>query len=198
MTPGPMRVAAVVAVLCGVGLFGVGLFGAGPGRAQTAETLPEGYPPLMGEVVATLGDAPVTWQTYDFSLGAFDASAWVGDTDDTVTLHIMAYPAGQPDAREGRLRIEAAFGLFPSPGATPDRAVIEVLQAGDIDGRKLTSGGTATLTLEAFSRTSYAYGRAKGTFEATLCLKRSKDAPLGRRCKPIKGRFDTAIQFDNM
>lgn len=165
----------------------------------SAQELPEGYPPVMGEVTATVGDAALVWQTYDFSVGAFDASAWVSDEDDKITLRIMAYPAGQPDKMEDRLRIVAEFPLFPSPGSTPDTVLVEVLGEQDIDGRKMTSGSTPVmLTLDQFLRDSYAYGHTKGSFEATICLKRTPAARVSAKCKPIKGRFDTAIQFDNM
>jgi len=173
----------------------------GPAWAQTVQEpeLPEGYPPVMGEVSATIGDTAMRWQTYDFSVGAFDASAWVSDTDDKITLRIMAYPAGQPDRMEDRLRIVAEFPLFPSPGSTPKTALIEVLGEKDIDGKKMTSQTKAvTFTLDTFTRESYAYGRTTGSFEAVICLKRSEKAKVSSRCKPIKGRFDTSIQFDNM
>jgi len=161
--------------------------------------VPDDYPPVMGAVTATVGGRALTWQTYDFSIGAFDASAWVGDTDDNVTLHIMAYPEGQPEKMEDRLHIVAEFGLFPSPGGPADTVLIEVLGEKDIDGRKLTSGTTPVVfTLEEFTRSSYAYGHARGRFEATLCLKRSKTAQVSRKCQQIRGRFDTDIQFDNM
>lgn len=172
---------------------------AGPVAAQTADGVPEGYPPTMGDVTATLGGRDLTWQTYDFSIGAFDASAWVSDEDDKITLRIMAYPEGQPEKMEDRLRIVAEFPLFPSPGSQADTAVVEVLGEKEIDGRKLTSGsGTVALTLDEFSRNSYAYGHTSGSFEATLCLKRTKTAPVSRKCQKMTGRFDTDIQFDNM
>ncbi|MGL6210567.1 MAG: hypothetical protein ACRC14_12140 [Paracoccaceae bacterium] len=170
---------------------------AGPAFAEGE--LPEGYPPVMGDVTATVGGTAASWQTYDFSVGAFDASAWVSDTDDKITLRIMAYPAGQPDKMEDRLRIVAEFPLFPSPGSTPDTVLVEVLAGEDIDGKKLTSGATpVAFTLDTFTRESYAYGRTTGSFEAVICLKRSEKAKISAKCKPIKGRFDTSIQFDNM
>ncbi len=171
----------------------------GPVAAQTADGVPEGYPPVMGDVTATLGDRALTWQTYDFSIGAFDASAWVSDEDDNITLRIMAYPEGQPEKMEDRLRIVAEFPLFPSPGAHSDTVLIEILGEEQIDGRKLTSGTKpVTFTLDEFTRHSYAYGHTSGSFEATLCLKRTKAAPVSRKCQKITGRFDTDIQFDNM
>lgn len=179
---------------------------AGPASAQEAVVpqmpeLPEGYPPVMGEISATVGDKAAAWQTYDFSIGAFDASAWVSDDDDTgrVTLRIMAFAPGKPDQMEDRLHIVAEFGAFPSPGSPPKSVLIEVLAGEDNDGRKLTSGSTqALLVLDKFSRDGYAYGRTTGSFEATICLKRSATSPISAKCKPIRGRFDTAIQFDNM
>jgi len=179
----------------------IALLLAGPVVAQTAvePQVPEGYPPVMGEVTATVGGRDVVWQTYDFSVGAFDASAWVNDLDDQITLRIMAYPEGQPDKMEDRLLIEVVFPLFPSPGSTPKSVLVEVLGVKDSDGRKLTSGTSPVVfTLDEFSRNSYAYGRTKGSFEATICLKRTATAKLSKKCQPIKGRFDTEIQFDNM
>lgn len=65
---------------------------AGPTAAETAfqPELPEGYPPVMGDVHANVGGRDVAWQTFDFSIGAFDASAWMSDDDDKFTLRIMA------------------------------------------------------------------------------------------------------------
>ena len=40
-------------------------------------TLPEGYPPQIGAVSASLGGAAQAWDTYDYSIGAFDASVQV-------------------------------------------------------------------------------------------------------------------------
>ncbi len=181
-----IRAALALMVLCG------------PVMAQN-EGLPDGYPPVMGNIDATLDGRKIAWQTYDFSVGAFDASAWVGDDDDTVTLRIMAYAPGKPDQMTDRLRIVVAFGLFPTPGDTPLPALIEVLAEDDIDGRKLTSGTTSgVVILDRFSRDGYAYGRTSGRFEATLCFKRGPKSKVTSQCKPIKGRFDTAIQFDNM
>ncbi len=170
----------------------------GPVMAQT-EALPDGYPPVMGNMSATLDGRRMAWQTYDFSVGAFDASAWVGDDDDNVTLRIMAFAPGKPDQNADRLRIVVEFGLSPTPDDTPRPALIEVLAEDDIDGRKLTSGKTpGVVVLDTFSRDGYVYGRTSGSFEALICFKRGPKSKVTSQCKPIKGRFDTAIQFDNM
>jgi hypothetical protein len=172
---------------------------AGPALAQ--EDLPEGYPPVMGDVTATVDGQPMAWQTYDFSIGAFDASAWITDDDTTgvVTLRMMAFAPGDPDRLQDRLRIQAEYPALPVPGVAPSSVLVEVLGEDGIDGRKMTSEGRpATLALEGFSRDSYAYGRIEATFDAEICLKVSDRSPVTRPCKRLTGSLDSALQFDNM
>jgi hypothetical protein len=172
---------------------------AGPAAAQ--QELPEGYPPVMGHVFATVDGKEVAWQTYDFSIGAFDASAWITDDDETgvVTLRIMAYAPGEPDKMQDRLWIQAEYPALPKPGDMPQSLLIEVLGEEDIDGRKLTSGSTpAALELDRFSRDDYAYGRVAGRFAARICLKPGETEAVTAECRELKGLFDTSLQFDSM
>ena len=50
-----------------------------------------GHPPKMGDVTGQLGGQAVAWETYDFSVGAFDGSAWVEHFDGPYKLHLAGY-----------------------------------------------------------------------------------------------------------
>ncbi len=159
--------------------------------------MPEGYPPKMGDVWGALGDKGVAWETFDFSIGAFDASAWVGAGYDEplMTLHIMAYPPGEPDTMAGRVYAEAEFGeaLHVGEGS---KVAVSIMKADDIDAARLSSEGqTAFLLIESIGperEESYSR-RVSGTIEARLC-------PIdwdGQECQDLSLAFDSDVQMES-
>ena len=170
---------------------------AGPVAAQE---LLEAYPPLMGEVSALLDMQELRWQTYDFSIGAFDASAWATDDAGPVTLRIMGYQPGKPDRMEQRIWIKASFAGMPAPKSKAVEALVEVIAGADTEGARLTSmGQNAVVTIMAVKRAGdETYGQMAGKFSARLCWKPDAEQPVTDRCQTISGDFDTSVQFENM
>ena len=159
--------------------------------------LPEGYPPTMGEVSGTLGSEAVKWETFDFSIGAFDASAWVGAgyEDPLMTLHLMAYPPGEPDTMAGRLHAEAEFGDALHLGEGVNVAV-SIMQGDDIDGARLSSEGqSAVLIVDSIgpAREDSYNRRVTGTITAHLCPVDWK----GQACQDLELSFDTDMQLES-
>ncbi|QQA41221.1 hypothetical protein [Pelagovum pacificum] len=149
-------------------------------------------PPVMGFVAAELAGSAQRWTTYDFSIGAFSASAWMHEVPAGVELRIMAYQPGQWDVMERRINLT---GTLPSlaPGQASD-AVFALLMEEAIDGPRLE--GPAVLRLTRIEREGdEVYGKAAGDFSAEICPSGGmEDGP----CLPISGRFETEVQFDNM
>ena len=170
---------------------------AGVGAAQD---LPEGYPPVMGAVSATLGDKALSWQTYDFSVGAFDASAWMHEEGSGYELRIMAYLPDQPRRKKDRIFIVAQFAALPEAGAAAQSVTVNIMAGDKLDGPRLTSEGQpATLEITGFTRKGdESYGEGSGTFRTVLCKTRGGTARIGKKCKPFEGTFDTELQFENM
>jgi hypothetical protein len=158
--------------------------------------LPEGYPPKMGDVWGALAGKSVAWETFDFSIGAFDASAWVGAGYDEplMTLRIMAYPPGEPDTMAGRVFAIAEFGDVLHPGEGT-KVEVSIMQGDDIEGARLSSAGqTAVLVVESIgpARENSYNRRLIGTIEARLC-------PVdweGQECQDLNLRFDTDVQME--
>lgn len=173
-----------------------------PGFAQVAleefETPPPGYPPKMGEISGTLGDKPVAWETFDFSIGAFDASAWA-DADWTtkaVTAHLMGYAPGKPDEMAFRILIKGGFGAALRTGAADAPVTVAILGGKDIDGPRLTSDGQqAELVIDSIGpKVADSYSRrVMGHVTARLCPK----GWLFRKCQDLSVRFDTEMQVSN-
>lgn len=172
-----------------------------PVLAQEAITitpdLPEGYPPKMGEVSGEMGGKPVAWETFDFSIGAFDASAWASKDFETkrIFAHLNGYVPGEPDNLAGRIMAQARFGkvLRTGKGKQP---LVEVLQGEDREGPRLSSKGqSAQFVIESIGpkgENSYSR-RVTGHIEARLC-------PIDwaeMTCQPITLRFDTDMQMDS-
>jgi hypothetical protein len=161
----------------------------------TAETAPvvvepdggPGYPPKMGDVSGTLGDRPVAWETFDFSIGAFDASAWVGHFDGPHKLHIGGYTPGDPKSQVDRLTVSGNFPGLPAPGSLRD---VEVT----IGEGVWSVGQSAAMTVERIEvPEGSGYGSASGTITATFCP--SNPAILAP-CRLFQARFSTKVQFN--
>jgi hypothetical protein len=166
-----------------------------PAGAQDLD-LPEGWPPKMGDVLGTLGDTAVHWETFDFSIGAFDASAWVGSGYETplMTFHLMAYPPGEPDRLPGRIHATAEYGeaLHSGDGA---KVHVAILRDEDIDGPRLSSEGqSARLVIDRIgpAREDSYNRRITGRIEAQLC---PVDWP-GEECRDLMLTFDTDVQLE--
>jgi hypothetical protein len=168
-----------------------------PVAAQhVAPDLPPDYPPKMGDIAGTLGKQAVAWETYDFSVGAFDASAWIGRFDGVYRVSLLGYPPGEPEARAGRLLIRATYADLPVAGAVPTSVQIEISDTENLDeGPRLSSKARgAEVTLTAISREDYAYGMIAGKAVARLC-------PVGGKeggCKVIAVTFDSRLQYDSI
>ena len=162
---------------------------------MTAEDLPPGYPPKLGEAHGKLGKKSVAWEFFDFSIGAFDASAWVDSDWETkqVTLHLGGHTPGKPDDKKQRLRASGAFGAKLHVGAASD-PLIEVLRSDDLDGPRLSSKGQrAELVIESIGpaeENSY-LRHVTGHLSARLC---PKEWPF-KACQDIALDFDTDVQI---
>lgn len=166
-----------------------------PVALEAQEDLPADYPPKMGEITGTLGGKPVIWETFDFSVGAFDASAWA-DADWTtkeVSARLMGYKPGLPDDLRGRIYIQGDFGPALRTGAAAN-PVVEYLRGRDPDGPRLSSEGqTAEFVIDSIGpqvENSYSR-RVTGHVTARLC---AKDWPL-KPCQDITLSFDTDMQM---
>lgn len=179
----------------------------GAPRGAGEETGP-GYPPRMGVVEASLGGRAARYETFDFSVGAFDASAQFRNepaADGTITsggrvrLVLWAYPDGDPKARKGILAIAAVFPGLPAGAARSRDVTVELRTDGDSGGRRLLSKGPARLELLSITRDADqggAYGRGTGRVSATLCEAVGDALVPGGACQDFSARFDTALQFD--
>lgn len=171
------------------------------GAASATEVLvmpeqpPPGYPPLLGAAKGNLGDKAVAWEFYDFSIGAFDASAWVDSdwTSKVVSFHLMGYTPGEPEEMRFRLRVSGELGKVFQTG-TAEAPLVEVLKGRDIDGPRLTSEGQrAEVVIESIGpKQPDSYLRhVTGRVSARVC---PKDW-LFKSCKDIALRFDTEVQM---
>jgi hypothetical protein len=153
-----------------------------------------GYPPQMGTITGVQGDRAVAWTTYDFSVGAYDASAWFGVRDDVVRLTMTGYPPGDPRSDDGLLRITGRVDGPLEAGTAVTEGTLALVDARDWDAPRLS--GPATITLEALSRDqeTSGYGSISGTFSGTLC----PPAGMGMPCQLVTGRFSTRVQFDGL
>jgi hypothetical protein len=170
------------------------LLAAAPLWAQ--DDLPPGYPPKMGEISGTLGGKAVAWETFDFSIGAFDASAQATQdgASGEVTLRLVGHRPGEPDNRQMRATIEGSFGPALRPGAAAD-VEIAIYRGADWDGPRLTSAGqNAELVIDSIGpKVADSYSRrVTGHASARLCPKNW----LLKSCQDVVLRFDTDVQID--
>ena len=157
----------------------------------------EGYPPKMGDLTGTLGGVPVAWETFDFSIGAFDASAWAGTDYESgiVSAHLMAYAPGEPDTMAGRIMAVADFGRALKTGKGRN-ITVAILQGDHIDGPRLSSEGQKALfvidSIGPAVENSYSR-RVTGHIETSLC-------PIdweGQVCQDLVLSFDTDMQMES-
>lgn len=166
-------------------------------RPMTVEDLPAGYPPKMGDISGTLGGKAMAWETFDYLIGAFDASAQARVDWETkvVSLNIMGMKPGKPDDDRQRIWIKADFGNTLQPGPAAGVAQVLFLRGKDSDGPRLVSdGATAKVVLDSIGpQVADSYSRRmRGHVSARLC-------PVGwvfKKCQDVTLRFDTDVQID--
>lgn len=146
-----------------------------------------GYPPKMGDVTGTLGGTAVAWETFDFSIGAFDASAWVEHFDGPYRLHLNGYPPGNPNAKSDRLRVTGTFAGSPAAGTLQ---AVEIVTGADGTFRV----EAATLVVESIDAPEGSgYGSASGRITASLC---PANPAVKAPCQLLDARFATSVQFN--
>lgn len=156
---------------------------------------PEGWPWLLGDVAGKLGSKPIAWQTYDFSIGALDASVWAGNPWGPVEFHLTGYSPGKPQSRRMGLHVTAGFGDTLRTGKADGPVTVVITLGSDDKGPRLTSEGhSASLHIASLVRSedNQNYGHVTGTITARLC-------PVlwqGKSCQDFTARFDTDMQFD--
>lgn len=157
------------------------------------EVLPAGYPPKIGTVSALLDGKVAVWETYDFSVGAFDASAQFTGPKAAPEFRLLGFQPGQPNLERNRVTMKGS-GLG---GALTD-VLIEVVAGNNWDGLRLSSAGqTAALVLDQVVRKDDSHGHAKGHFAATVCAANGMPVRVDTRyCQPISGTFETDFQYD--
>lgn len=191
-----MTSAALAAVLALAGCV------ASPGpETGGAEDLPPGYPPKMGALTGTLAGAPAEWQTYDFSIGAFDASAQASADwqSGEVSVLLIGYPPGAPQADAGRLWVSGDFGQSLRRGAAQAPEVM-LVQGKDRDGPRLTSQGqTAELVIDTIgpARPDSYSRRVTGRIRARLCPQGYAAGAALPDCADLALRFDTDLQVSS-
>ncbi len=167
---------------------------AAPAAAQ--EALPPGYPPKIGEIGGTLGGQPVAWETFDFSIGAFDASAWF-DHVDGIVLSLVGYLPGEPEGQTGRLLVRARFDGWPAAGQAAAGVTVEIFDFEMDDPRLTSEGRAAELLLDSVAYDDgpgSGYGSAGGVIRAELCGVDGNDSP----CRPFEARFQTLLQYSGL
>ncbi len=156
-------------------------------QAQDAGQWGAEGPPKMGRVIVEGDGDRVVWSTYDFSVGAFDASAWVtatGGGTGPQLVTIMGYLSH--DMKEHRVLIRAGVGGY---AAGPGQGTLRLIDA-DIDAP--TMSGLITLDVQKLQRdeADAAYGDFRATGTGTLCA--TDDAS---NCFDVTLDIDTRIQF---
>ena len=165
------------------------------GAAQAQQDVPEGWPWLLGEVSGTLGKKAIAWQTYDFSIGALDASVWAGEREGQIVFHLRALPPGKPQSDRMVLFVTADIGRDLRAGAASGDVTVEIPRGKDREGPRLSSEGqTATLMNDQLRRDpeNINNGRVSGTVTARLCPVQW----MTKSCQDFSAKFDTGMQFD--
>lgn len=169
---------------------------AGTGMAPVQNQAPVGYPPQIGTVTANLGGVAQAWDTYDYSVGAFDAAVQVTEFNG-VQLRLMGDPKGKPNSNKNQLLIKAAMTDRMQTGELRDVAV-EIMAGADFDGTRLTSiGSGAALVIDSLTpMTEGSYGHVTGHFNAIMCQATGQPPRLNRTaCQPFEGIFSSDLQI---
>lgn len=161
-------------------------------RIVTAD-LPPGYPPKIGAVAAVLNGKAVAWDTYDYSVGAFDASAQFVGPKAMPEFRLLGMQPGQPGSDRNRLTMKGSG----SGGALQD-VLIEVVAGRDWNGLRLSSAGQkAVLVLDRVTGDGVSRGHVTGHFLATICAANGMPIKVDtRHCQAISATFETEFQYD--
>jgi hypothetical protein len=154
----------------------------------------------MGSLTASIDGATKVWTAYDFSVGAFDASAWFSRSyaDDAApgetAFTLIGYPDADPRAQDGLFRLALRLDGPPAPSVPVRSAVVEIIDGRDFAAPRLVGTGTATLTRVDLEPGLSGYGDAAGTFSGRLC----EPAGAAESCRTVTGSFVTRVQFDGL
>lgn len=157
------------------------------------------YPPRLGTMSAVIGDSQASWTTFDFSVGAFDASAWFSRSYEPdagpgeTTLTLVGYPNENPRAENGLLRVVLRLDGRPEAGVRVIGATLELIDNRDFAAPRLAGTGSGSLTRADIGQGS-GYGEAAGQFDGRLC---PPDDPDGA-CLSVTGSFTTTVQYDGL
>jgi hypothetical protein len=164
--------------------------------AQEEEALPPGFPPKLGEISGQMGKKAVAWEFFDFSVGAFDASAWVDRDWETkaVTFHLIGYRPGKSKDMRNRLLVTGGFGKAFHTGKAAEPVRVSLVKGRDLDGPQLIAGGDrAEVVIDSIGpaqENSY-LRHVTGRVSAEIC---PQDWP-SRSCEKISLRFETDVQM---
>ncbi len=186
--------------------------GVGREIIPAAGELPEGYPWKMGDGVVSRDGAARDYATYDFSLGAYDASvqfrkdydcSGVGSCKDTgkVVLSLGAYPGADPDADADVVHINGLFAALPDSPASTQTVSVVITGPDGRGGKTEVSNGPAELKVTSIARGrdgSDNYGLLTASVTATVC--EAKDGVLikGGQCHAFTANFSTQVQYDSV
>jgi hypothetical protein len=174
--------------------------------------LPDGYPWKLGDVAVTLDDKTRAYTTYDFSIGAFDASVQFRDHVDCsgdgactetgkVALVMVAYPDANPDAEGDLVVVKGIFPRLPDRARRTGAVTVEIRNPGGVEGRSLISKGRAKLTLTEVRRGkdgSDSYGTLAATVTATVCEAKDEALIKDGACHSFRAEFVTDVQYDSV
>jgi hypothetical protein len=146
---------------CRAMLLALALLPAAAATAQEPQAIspdpPEGYPWVLGEASISLDGAPRSYTTFDFSIGAFDASVQFRDHYDCsgdgsckatgrFLLSLGAYPDGNPDAEADIVVVQGIFDKLPDGPKRTRNVTVEIRNLGGQSDRSLMAKGPAKLT----------------------------------------------------
>jgi len=156
---------------------------------------PEGWPWKLGDVFGKVGKSAMIWETYDFSIGALDASVWAGNPWGPVQFWLRGMKPGRPESTERVLQITATFGDALHVGTAQGPVLVEIFQGAKSDGPRMSSEGrNASLTIRTLEKDpdDINYGTVTGTVTARLCPIRWPK----KTCQDFNANFTTRMQFD--
>lgn len=150
------------------------------------------YPPRLGSVAAVIDGTAAGWETFDFSVGAFDASAWFMKVDEAVVLTVNGYPDGNPRAEDGLIRIAATFGTAIPAAGTVTQGFVSIVDDRAWDTPRLR--GPVTVTVDTIRRdaATSGYGDLTARLAGEIC------AAAGGDCREITGTITTRFQYDGL
>ncbi len=144
-------------------------------------------PPAMGTIKGQGDGDTITWTTFDFSVGAFDASAWATRENEgrgPERLSILGYTTW--DSKTGRILIRAGV-----PGYEPGTYLAEVLIVdADLDAPRVMGMVTMEVTTFRQDADRDSYGDFKAQARGTLCS--VQDAA---DCFPASFVINTRLQY---